>query len=135
MSDDHSPPIRTDIPQSARIWNYWMGGKDYYEIDRIAGAAGVEVDPDITTMAVQSRQFLMRAARCPAGEESIRQFLEIGAGGTPYISRPRAEIRAVFDGLELVEPRFVSITQWRTDTAEVGEIRPISAYSAVAHKP
>uniref|UniRef100_UPI00245644FB SAM-dependent methyltransferase n=1 Tax=Nocardia asiatica TaxID=209252 RepID=UPI00245644FB len=57
--DDHVPLIRTDIPHSARIWNYWMGGKDYYEIDRIAGDAGIEVDPDITTMAVQSRQFLI----------------------------------------------------------------------------
>ncbi|MEU6191546.1 SAM-dependent methyltransferase, partial [Nocardia sp. NPDC047038] len=48
MPEDHSPLIRTDIPHSARIWNYWMGGKDYYEIDRIAGDAGIEVDPDIT---------------------------------------------------------------------------------------
>ncbi|MDE1675582.1 SAM-dependent methyltransferase, partial [Nocardia gipuzkoensis] len=68
------------IPHSARIWNYWMGGKDYYEIDRIAGDAGIEVDPDITTMAVQSRQFLIRAVRYLAGEVGIRQFLDIGTG-------------------------------------------------------
>lgn len=265
MSDDHSPLIRTDIPHSARIWNYWMGGKDYYETDRIAGDAGVEVDPDITTMAIQSRQFLMRAVGYLAGEEGIRQFLDIGTGlptmqnthevaqgvapeskvvyvdndplvlataralltsttpegvttyvdcdfhdpeqivadaknvlnfnqpiavmfmgvlghaksydellrivrtmlaavpsgsflvmwdgtddskeyvtlcenytgtgGVPYIPRPQAEIRAVFDGLELVEPGFVSITQWRADAAEIGETRPISAYGAVARKP
>ncbi|WP_245560501.1 SAM-dependent methyltransferase, partial [Nocardia asiatica] len=57
-----------------------MGGKDYYEIDRIAGDAGIEVDPDITTMAVQSRQFLIRAVRYLAGEMGIRQFLDIGTG-------------------------------------------------------
>ncbi|MET9031124.1 SAM-dependent methyltransferase, partial [Nocardia sp. NPDC004168] len=56
------------------------GGKDYYEIDRIAGDAGIEVDPDITTMAVQSRQFLIRAVGYLAGEQGIRQFLDIGTG-------------------------------------------------------
>ncbi|MET7772137.1 SAM-dependent methyltransferase [Nocardia sp. NPDC005366] len=265
MPDDNAPLIRTDIPHSARIWNYWMGGKDYYEIDRIAGDAGIEVDPDITTMAVQSRQFLIRAVTYLAGEVGIRQFLDIGTGlptmqnthqvaqsvapeskivyvdndplvltharalltsttpegvttyvdsdyhfpeqiiadarnvlnfnepigvmfmgvlghaksyedlrrivdtvmaavpsgsylvywdgtddspdyvtlcenytgtgGTPYVPRPQAQIRAVFDGLELVEPGVTSITQWRAAATEVGEIRPISAYGGVARKP
>ncbi|WP_336083814.1 SAM-dependent methyltransferase [Nocardia sp. SSK8] len=265
MTDVHTPTIRTDIPHSARIWNYWMGGKDHYEIDKIAGDAGLAVDPEISTMAVQSRQFLIRAVRFLARERGIRQFLDIGTGlptmqnthevaqgvtpdarivyvdndplvlaharalltsttpegvttyiaadfhdpeqivadarnvlnfnepiavmfmgvlghaktyddllrivrtvvgavpsgshlimwdgtddsqayvtlcenytgtgGTPYIPRTQAEIRAVFDGLELVEPGFVSITQWQAESAEVGEVRPISAYGAVARKP
>lgn len=77
---DNSPVIRTDIPHSARIWNYWMGGNDYYEIDRIAGDAGIEIDPEIVTMAGQSRQFLIRAVRYLAGEAGLRQFLDIGTG-------------------------------------------------------
>ncbi|MEU4605231.1 SAM-dependent methyltransferase [Kribbella sp. NPDC023972] len=80
MPDDFSPVIRTDIPHSARIWNYWMGGKDHFDVDRIAGDAGAEVDPDIVTMAVQSRQFLVRAVRYLAAEAGIRQFLDIGTG-------------------------------------------------------
>jgi hypothetical protein len=80
MPDDFSPVIRTDIPHSARIWNYWMGGKDNFEIDRVAGDAGVQVDPDIATMAVESRQFLVRAVRYLAAEAGIRQFLDIGTG-------------------------------------------------------
>lgn len=79
MTDGHSPAIRTDIPHSARIWNYWMGGKDFFEIDRIAGDAGIAVDPEITTMAIQSRQFLIRTVRYVA-EAGIRQFLDIGTG-------------------------------------------------------
>ncbi|WP_067473488.1 SAM-dependent methyltransferase [Nocardia amamiensis] len=262
---DELPLIRTDIPQSARIWNYWMGGKDFYEIDRIAGDVGIEVDPDITTMAVQSRQFLIRAVGYLAREAGVRQFLDIGCGlptmhnthevaqavcpesrivyvdndplvlthawalltsttpeglvayidadyhdseriiadaknvlnfhepiavmfmgvlghaktydellrivrtvmdavppgsylamwdgtddstayvtlwenytrtgGTPYTPRPQAQIKAVFDELEMVEPGFVSITQWRSGDTAVGEIRPISAYGATARKP
>ncbi|WP_410875817.1 SAM-dependent methyltransferase [Nocardia sp. A7] len=265
MADVQTPVIRTDIPHSARIWNYWMGGKDHYEIDKIAGDAGLAVDPDISTMAVQSRQFLIRAVRFLAKERGIKQFLDIGTGlptmqnthevaqgvtpearvvyvdndplvltharalltsttdegvttyiesdfhepeqivadarnvlnfnepiavmfmgvlghaktydellrivgtvlgavpsgsylimwdgtddsqayvtlcenytgtgGTPYIPRTQAQILGAFDGLELVEPGFTSITEWRAETAEVGEVRPISAYGGVARKP
>ncbi|MGH3906453.1 MAG: SAM-dependent methyltransferase [Pseudonocardiaceae bacterium] len=72
--------INADVPHSARIWNYWMGGKDNYEVDRTAGDAGVGVYPDIVTMAKQSRQFLIRAVRYLASEAGIRQFLDIGTG-------------------------------------------------------
>jgi hypothetical protein len=48
--------IRFDVPHSARIWNYWMGGRDNYEVDRAAGDAYIAVHPDIVTMAKQSRQ-------------------------------------------------------------------------------
>ena len=61
MSDDGSfvaephPAIRTDIPHSARIWNYWMGGKENFEIDRTIGDMSLKIDPDIATMASESR--------------------------------------------------------------------------------
>ncbi|MFI6871775.1 SAM-dependent methyltransferase [Nocardia sp. NPDC050406] len=72
--------IRTDIPHSARIWNFWMGGRDYYEVDRLAGEAGIDAYPGITTMAVESRRFLIRVVRYLAAEAGIRQFLDIGTG-------------------------------------------------------
>ncbi|NNH70720.1 SAM-dependent methyltransferase [Nocardia uniformis] len=75
-----NPAIRTDIPHSARIWNYWMGGKDNYDIDRVVGDASLEIDPDISAMAVQSRQFLIRAVSFLASEVGLRQFLDIGTG-------------------------------------------------------
>ncbi|MQA98024.1 MAG: SAM-dependent methyltransferase [Streptosporangiales bacterium] len=265
MSDEQAAKIRTDIPHSARIWNYWMGGKDNYEIDRIAGDTGIAVYPDITRMASQSRQFLIRAVRFLAGEAGIRQFLDIGTGlptmqnthevaqsvapeakvvyvdndplvlahadalltsmtvegdatyinadftaperilaearemldfdqpiavmfmgvlghvgadedmlrivrtvmdavpsgsyltlydgttddqgyvtlceeyaktgGAPYLPRERSVIRAAFDGLDMMEPGFVSITAWRPDEAQVGVPQVIGAYCAVAKKP
>lgn len=260
-----APKIRFDVPHSARIWNYWMGGKDNYEVDRIAGDAGIGVDPDIVTMAVQSRQFLIRTVRFMAGEAGIRQFLDIGTGlptmqnthevaqavapesrivyvdndplvlaharallvnttpegvttyvdadfhdpdviiadarnvlnfsrpigvmfmgvlghakdvdemrsivgrvmgavpagsylalwdgtddsdayvqlcsnytrtgGVPYTPRTKEQVGQGFEGLEMVEPGLVSITQWRPNDAAVGDHAPISAYGAVARKP
>src|SRR5919106_1282697 len=75
-----SAEIDTTVPHSARIWNYWMGGKDNYPVDRAAGDAFVAIYPDIVTMAKQSRQFLIRTVRFLAAEAGIRQFLDIGTG-------------------------------------------------------
>ncbi len=72
--------IKFNVPHSARIWNYWMGGSDNYEVDRAAGDAVAEAYPDIVTMAKQSRQFLIRAVRFLAGEVGTHQFLDIGTG-------------------------------------------------------
>jgi hypothetical protein len=79
-STELAAKIKFDVPHSARIWNYWMGGKDNYAVDREAGDAWVAVSPDIVNDAKQSRQFLIRAVRYLAGEAGIRQFLDIGTG-------------------------------------------------------
>ncbi|HEY3894684.1 MAG TPA: SAM-dependent methyltransferase [Pseudonocardiaceae bacterium] len=273
MADEWSPDphatltakINFDLPHTARAWNYWMGGKDNYEVDRTVGDAVATVYPDIVTMAKQSRQFLIRAVRFLAGEAGMNQFLDIGTGlptmqnthevaqqiapesrivyvdndplvllharallgnttpegvttyvdadfhnpeliisdarnvlnfnqpvavmfmgvlghvasfdemrsivarvlaavpsgsyltlwdGTdddeayveacaqwaetgavPYNVRSAKQIGQCFEGLELVDPGLVQITQWRSDTSEVGKAQPISAYGAVARKP
>ncbi len=262
---DPASKIKFDVPHSARIWNYWMGGKDNYPVDHEAGDAVAEVYPDIVTMAVQSRQFLIRAVRFLAGEAGVRQFLDIGTGlptmqntheiaqqiapeskivyvdndplvlaharallvnttaegvttyvdadvhdpgviiadarnvlnlsqpvavmfmgvlgyvadfdvlrsivarvmaavpsgsylalwdGTdtgdaiieggvklaetgaiPYNLRSLEQLGRCFEGLEMVDPGLVPITQWRPDTAEVGRVEPIDAHGAVARKP
>jgi len=75
-----SPEIDTSVPQSARIWNYWLGGKDNYPVDRAAGDQYREVFPGVIDVARASRQFLTRAVRYLAGEAGVRQFLDIGTG-------------------------------------------------------
>ncbi|MCI2420609.1 SAM-dependent methyltransferase [Saccharopolyspora sp. K220] len=72
--------INYDAPQSARIWNYWQGGKDHYDVDRAAGDAWIAMQPEIVSIAKQSRQFLIRAVRYLTAEAGIRQFLDIGTG-------------------------------------------------------
>jgi hypothetical protein len=74
------PRIDTTVPHSARIWNYWLGGKDHYPVDRAAGDQYREVFPGIIDVARASRQFLTRAVRYLAGEAGMRQFLDIGTG-------------------------------------------------------
>ncbi|MGH3822234.1 MAG: SAM-dependent methyltransferase [Pseudonocardiaceae bacterium] len=256
--------IHFDVPHSARIWNYWMGGKDNYPVDRAAGDAYAEMYPDVVTIAMQSRQFLIRTVCFLAGEAGMRQFLDIGTGlptlqnthevaqqvapesrvvyvdndplvlaharallrnttpegvttyvdadfhdpeliiadarnvlnftqpvavmfmgvlghvaefgevrsivarvmsavpsgsyltlydGTeneahleaakkyaetgavPYNLRSPEQVGQCFEGLEMVDPGLVSITQWRPDTVEIGKVEPIDAYGAVARKP
>lgn len=82
MVDDVSEQsgIDASVPHSARIWNYWLGGKDNYEVDRIAGDAYVESFPGIVDIARESRAFLSRAVTYLAGEAGIRQFLDVGTG-------------------------------------------------------
>ena len=85
MADDAAaarpdPVIDTTVSHSARIWNYWLGGKDNYEADRIAGDRVAEMLPIIVTQARADRAFLGRAIRYLAGEAGLRQFLDIGTG-------------------------------------------------------
>jgi S-adenosyl methyltransferase len=264
VTDERAPEIRFDIPHGARIWNYWLGGKDNYPADREIGDAVSAMYPEIVDMAVKSRQFLIRAVQFLAGEAGIRQFLDIGTGlptmqnthevaqavapeskivyvdndplvlahahallvnttaegvttyvnsdyhnpeliiekargvldfqqpiavlfmgvfgyveatdevhsiinrlvdplpsgsymalwdatntseaviagakaqadlGSPYELRTVDEIRRWFDGLDMVEPGLVPVTQWRPVRTEIGRIDHIDAYGAVARKP
>lgn len=77
---DLAAKIKPDVPHAARMWNYWMGGKDNFEADRAAGDAVAAVYPDIVTMAQESRKFLNRAVRYLAAEAGVDQFLDIGTG-------------------------------------------------------
>ncbi|MDX3580872.1 SAM-dependent methyltransferase [Streptomyces europaeiscabiei] len=72
--------IVTTRPVAARIWNYWLGGGDYYEVDRKAGDEIRRLHPSIEDYARADRQFLGRAVRHLAADVGIRQFLDIGAG-------------------------------------------------------
>ncbi|MFJ7131764.1 SAM-dependent methyltransferase [Streptomyces fungicidicus] len=89
MSDDISQDgsgsdvrsrIDTTKPHSARFWNYFVGGKDHYEVDREIGDQIKEIFPGLVDVAHTSRRFLGRAVRYLAGEQGIRQFLDVGTG-------------------------------------------------------
>ncbi len=72
--------IDTTVSHVARIWNYWLGGKDNYPVDREVGDQILQILPDVARLARASRAFLTRAVRYLAGKAGIRQFLDIGAG-------------------------------------------------------
>ena len=72
--------LDTSVPHSARVWNYWLGGKDNFAADRAMGDQVRQVFPDIVEVARVSRAFLVRAVRYLTGEVGIRQFLDVGTG-------------------------------------------------------
>jgi S-adenosyl methyltransferase len=64
----------------ARIWNYWLGGRDFYPADQAAGDAISRQFPHVAEAARAQRAFGVRALRFLAGAARIRQFLDVGAG-------------------------------------------------------
>ncbi|WP_436846256.1 SAM-dependent methyltransferase [Streptomyces shenzhenensis] len=72
--------LNTSVAHNARVWNYWIGGKDNYEVDQQVGEHVAGLFPVIRAVARADREFLGRAVRCLAEERGVRQFLDIGTG-------------------------------------------------------
>ena len=72
--------LRTDQPHSARMYDYYLGGKDNFPADRAAAEQVLESFPHTRIAARENRAFMARAARYLAAEVGIRQFLDIGTG-------------------------------------------------------
>jgi hypothetical protein len=73
-------PFDTSVAHVARVYNYWLGGKDNFAADRAAGEQSIKAFPNIGLSARSNRAFLARAVRYLAQEAGIRQFLDIGTG-------------------------------------------------------
>jgi S-adenosyl methyltransferase len=79
-SQKRLPDIDTSKAHTARVWNYWLGGRDNYLVDREVGERIRAVLPDIVDAARAQRGFLVRVVRYLAADARIRQFLDIGTG-------------------------------------------------------
>ncbi|GAB2718560.1 SAM-dependent methyltransferase [Kitasatospora kifunensis] len=77
--DGDMTQLQTDRPHPARIYDYWLGGKDNFPPDRQAAEHAITASADIPAAARENRAFLRRAVRL-AAESGIRQFIDIGAG-------------------------------------------------------
>jgi hypothetical protein len=75
-----SPRLDFHTVSPARRWNYWLGGKDHFQVDRESGDRIAQVYPPIRTAAREGRAFHGRAIRYLAQDAGIRQFLDIGTG-------------------------------------------------------
>ncbi len=72
--------IDTTVAHPARVYDYWLGGKDNFAADREAAERVLAVIPDLRFRVRANRAFLARATRHLAGEAGVRQFLDIGTG-------------------------------------------------------
>ncbi|GAA4835055.1 SAM-dependent methyltransferase [Saccharopolyspora rosea] len=88
MSEPQDPQVRVSspaeldmsVPHAARVWNYWLGGKDCYAVDRQAGDEFLGAFPGMRAAAQASRGCLGRMVRHLVTEAGVRQFLDVGTG-------------------------------------------------------
>ncbi len=86
MLDDNREPgppppgVDVRVAHPARVWNFWLGGHDWFRADRLAGTETAQAFPHLPETARAERAFLVRATRYLAGPARIRQFLDLGSG-------------------------------------------------------
>ncbi len=74
------PAFDTRVAHLARVYNYWLGGKDNFAADRKAGDQALQAFPMLAYSVRANRAFLARVVRVLAVKHGIRQFLDIGTG-------------------------------------------------------
>jgi hypothetical protein len=98
---DNAPELDTRHAHSARVYNYWLGGKDNFAADREAAEQAIAANPAIVTDVRANRAFLARVVRYLAAECGIRQFLDIGTG-LPTASNTHEVAQAVAPAARIV---------------------------------
>jgi hypothetical protein len=104
-------------PNAARMYDYWLGGKDNYEADRQAADAVRRLRPNVAQQALDNKKFQTRAITYVAGQ-GVRQFLDVGSGlptspargdGAPPLWRATHEAaqKVVPDAVDMRDPRAI----------------------------
>jgi S-adenosyl methyltransferase len=134
--------IDTSVPHSARVYDYWLGGKDNFAADRELGDRFAAAFPPIRSAARENRAFLRRSVRYLAAEVGVRQFLDLGTGipsadNTHEVAQAEApESRIVYvdnDPVVLVHARALLTTAPAGATAYVdADLRDVETVLAAA---
>jgi S-adenosyl methyltransferase len=80
VADDWTATINTGVPNPARIYDYFLGGKDNFPADRDVAEQLLAIAPVARDVVEDNRAFLRRAVRLLTGEAGIRQFIDLGSG-------------------------------------------------------
>jgi hypothetical protein len=83
------PAVDTSKPSIARVYDYWLGGKDHFAADRAEAERLLAIYPDLPRLARENRQFQARAISWLAAQ-GIGQFLDIGPGCPPRATPTRS---------------------------------------------
>ena len=86
---DRPAQLDTSTANPARVYDYWLGGKDNFAADRKAAHDAIAANPGILVEVRANRGFLGRAVQLLTAEAGIRQFLDIGAGLPSGTTRTR----------------------------------------------
>ena len=98
--EDH-PSFDTSVAHVARVYDYWLGGKDNFAVDRAAGDQAIAAYPNIVFSVRANRAFLARTVRFLASQAGIRQFLDIGTG-IPSANNTHEVAQSVAPGTRVV---------------------------------
>jgi hypothetical protein len=103
VAEDQVAPVTFDtgVAHIARVYDYWLGGKDNYAADRAAGDEAMQAYPNLVFSVRANRAFLARTVRYLAGEAGIRQFLDIGTG-IPTANNTHQVAQSVAPGCRVV---------------------------------
>jgi len=93
--------LDTSVPHIARVYDYWLGGKDNFAVDREAAEQVIEAYPGILRDVRAQRAFLTNAVSYLAGVAGIRQFLDIGTG-IPTVNNTHEVAQDVAPGSRVV---------------------------------
>jgi hypothetical protein len=80
VADDWTTKINTGVPNPARIYDYFLGGKDNFPADREVAEQVVAIAPVARDIVEDNRAFLRRVVRHLAGQAGVRQFIDLGSG-------------------------------------------------------
>jgi hypothetical protein len=136
--DSHLPSFDPSVPNPARMWNYWLGGKDNFAVDREAAEHGVRQFLDIGTglpTADNTHDVAQRAA-----PESKIVYVDydpvvLTHAQAPADQQPGGCDRRFFAGLDLLPPGLVPINQWALTGHIDATTGALVGYSAIARKP
>ena len=122
------PDFDTSVPHIARVYDYWLGGKDNFAADRELGERTLQAYPNLVFSVRANRSFLTRTVRFLAAEAGIRQFLDVGTG-IPTNNNTHQVAQRVAP-----EPGVVRVAQWRPDS-QLEAASPTGLWGGVAGKP
>ncbi len=129
------PDFDTSVPHIARVYDYWLGGKDNFAADRAIGERAIQAYPNLVFSARSNRAFLARTVRFLAAEQMAEMIRCLNqSGAEPMTIRDRAGVARLFGGLELVEPGLTRAAGWRPDSG-LEAASPAACWGGVARKP
>lgn len=128
--DGEPPAYDTTVAHPARVYNYWLGGKDNFAADREVGEQTKAAYPGIVAGVRAQREFLAKAVRYLVTEVGIRQFLDLGTG-LPVANNTHEVAQSIAPQSRVV---YVEYHRWHPGEPEGEADGQIAAYCGLGRK-